>query len=130
MPLDIGRRDIVLLSGVRTAFGTMSGALKDVTATDLAVPTAKAALTRAGVSPDDVDHAIYCNVLQTANDSIYVALHVALKSGVPQRVPAITLNRLCGSGFQAVVSAVEQILTGQDSVVLCGGTENMSMAPH
>jgi acetyl-CoA C-acetyltransferase/acetyl-CoA acyltransferase 2 len=130
MPLDIGRRDIVLLSGVRTAFGTMGGALKGVTATDLAVPTARAALERAGVDADEIDHVVYGNVLQTANDAIYCARHVGLKSGVPQRVPALTLNRLCGSGFQAIVNAAEQILTGQAQVVLAGGTENMSMAPH
>src|SRR5688500_6154738 len=130
MPLDIAARDIVILSAVRTPFGAMGGVLKDLTATDLAVPTAKAALERARVAPDDVDHVIYGNVLQTANDAIYLARHVGLKAGVPQRVPALTVNRLCGSGFQAVVCAAEQILTGQASVVLAGGTENMSMAPH
>jgi acetyl-CoA acetyltransferase family protein len=130
MPLDVTRREIVILSGVRTAFGTMGGALKDLNAADLAVPTAKAALAKAGVSAADVDHVIYGNVLQTSNDAIYLARHIGLKAGVPEAVPALTLNRLCGSGFQAVVSAAEQILTGQASVVLCGGTENMSMAPH
>lgn len=130
MPLDIARRELVILSGVRTAFGTMGGALKDQTATDLAVPTAKAALERAGVSPEEVDHVIYGNVLQTANDAIYLARHIGLRAGVPDRVPALGVNRLCGSGFQAVVTAAEQILTGQASVVLCGGTESMSMAPH
>ena len=130
MPLDIRPRDIVILSGKRTAFGTMGGALAGLTAADLAVPTAVAALSAAGVAPDDVDHVIYGNVLQTANDAIYMARHIGLRAGVPQHVPALTLNRLCGSGFQAVVSAAEQILTGQASVVLCGGTENMSMAPH
>jgi acetyl-CoA acyltransferase 2 len=130
MPLQASSRDIVILSGVRTPFGTMGGALKDLTATDLAVHTAKAALERAGVSADEVDHVVYGNVLQTANDAIYLARHVGLRSGVPQQVPALTLNRLCGSGFQAVVTAAEQILTGQASVVLCGGAENMSMAPH
>jgi len=130
MNLDIQARDIVILSAVRTAFGTMSGALKDLTATDLAVPTAKAALERAGVSVDDIDHVIYGNVLQTSNDAIYLARHVGLRAGVPNHVPALTLNRLCGSGFQVVVSAAEQILTGQANVVLCGGTESMSQAPH
>jgi len=130
MNLDIQRREIVILSGVRTAFGTMGGALSRFTATDLAVPTASAALERAGVSPDDVDHVIYGNVLQTSNDALYLARHVGLRANVPQRVPALTLNRLCGSGFQAVVSAAEQILTGQAKVVLCGGTESMSQAPH
>jgi acetyl-CoA acyltransferase 2 len=130
MPLDVQSREIVILSGVRTAFGTMNGSLADLTATDLAVETAGPALEQAGVAPDQVDHVIYGNVLQTANDAIYLARHVGLRSGVPQHVPAITLNRLCGSGFQAVVSAAEQILTGQARVVLAGGAENMSMAPH
>jgi acetyl-CoA acyltransferase 2 len=128
--LDIRPRDIVILSGVRTAFGTLSGALKGLTAADLAVPTAKAALERAGVQPDEVDHVIYGNVLQTSNDAIYLARHIGLRAGVPQTVPAITLNRLCGSGFQAVVSGAEQILTGQANVVLVGGSESMSQAPH
>lgn len=130
MNLDIRRRDVVILSGVRTAFGTLSGSLAGLTATDLAVPTATAALDQAGVAPSDVDHVIYGNVLQTANDAIYLARHVGLRAGVPQAVPALTLNRLCGSGFQAIVSAAEQILTGQAQVVLCGGSESMSQAPH
>jgi len=128
--LDIGPRDIVILSGQRTAFGTMGGALARLTAADIAVPTATAALQSAGVAPDDIDHVVYGNVLQTANDAIYMARHIGLRAGVPKHVPALTVNRLCGSGFQAVVTAAEQILTGQAQVVLCGGTENMSMAPH
>ncbi len=128
--LDIAPREIVILSGQRTAFGTMGGALAGLTAADLAVPTATAALEKAGVAPDDIDHVIYGNVLQTANDAIYMARHIGLRAGVPQAVPALTVNRLCGSGFQAVVCAAEQILTGQAKAVLCGGTENMSMAPH
>ena len=130
MPLDIQNREIVILSGVRTAFGTLSGSLKKMTATDLAVPTATAALEKAGITPNDVDHVIYGNVLQTANDALYMARHIGLRAEVPVPVPALTINRLCGSGFQAVISAAEQILTGQASVVLCGGTESMSQAPH
>ncbi|TNE89184.1 MAG: acetyl-CoA C-acetyltransferase [Deltaproteobacteria bacterium] len=128
--LDVKNREIVILSGVRTAFGTFSGSLKGLSATDLAVPTATAALERAGISGEDIDHVIYGNVLQTASDAIYLARHVGLRAGTPNHVPAITLNRLCGSGFQAVVSAAEQILTGQANAVLCGGTESMSQAPH
>ena len=130
MNLDIARRDLVILSGVRTAFGTMGGALKKLTATQLGVHTAKAALSAAGVAPEDVDHVIYGNVLQTSNDAIYLARHVGLHAGVPVAVPGLTVNRLCGSGFQAIINGAEQILTGQAQVVLCGGTENMSMAPH
>lgn len=130
MNLDIRPREVVILSGVRTAFGTMGGTLKKMNATDLGVASAGPAIERAGITPEDVDHVIYGNVLQTANDAIYMARHIGLRSGVPQDVPALTLNRLCGSGFQVVVSAAEQILTGQANVVLCGGTESMSQAPH
>jgi acetyl-CoA acyltransferase 2 len=130
MNLDIRSRDVVILSAVRTPFGTQGGTLKDITAQDLAVPTARAALERAGVAPDQVDHVIYGNVLQTSTDAIYGARHVGLKAGVPVAVPALTVNRLCGSGFQAIINAAEQILTGQANVVLCGGMEAMSMAPH
>lgn len=130
MPLDIRHRDIVILSACRTAFGTQGGTLKDITANDLAVPTATEAMARAGVSVDEIDHVIYGNVLQTSNDAIYGARHIALKAGIPQRVPALTVQRLCGSGFQAIVSAAMEIYTGGANVVLCGGTEAMSMAPH
>ena len=128
--LDIRRRDIVILSGVRTAFGTLSGALKGLSATDLAVPTAKAALAKAGVSGDDIDHVIYGNVLQTSNDAIYLARHVGLKAGLPQRVPAVTLNRLCGSGFESITAGAREIIAGDAECVLVGGTESMTQAPH
>ncbi len=130
MPINAAPRDIVILSACRTAFGTQGGTLKDVGANDLAVPTARAAIERAGITVDDVDHVIYGNVLQTSNDAIYGARHVALKAGIPHQVPALTVQRLCGSGFQAVVSAAMEILAGQAHAVLCGGTEAMSMAPH
>jgi len=130
MPLDVASRDLVILSGVRTAFGTMGGALAKMTAADLAVPTATAALDKAGVKAEDVDHVVYGNVLQTANDAIYMARHIGLRAGTPNAVPALTVNRLCGSGFQSIITGAAQILTGQANVVLCGGTENMSMDPH
>ncbi|MDP2316457.1 MAG: acetyl-CoA C-acetyltransferase [Pseudomonadota bacterium] len=128
--LNVQSREIVILSAVRTAFGAQGGALKDVNAQDLAVPSAKVALERAGVAPDQVDHVIYGNVLQTSNDAIYLARHVGLRVGIPVHVPALGVARLCGSGFQAVITAAEQILTGQANVVLAGGSEAMSMAPH
>ncbi len=130
MNLNIAKRDIVILSAVRTPFGTLSGSLKKMSATEMAVPSAIAALDKAGVSANDVDHVIYGNVLQTANDAIYLARHIGLGAGTPHAVPAITINRLCGSGFQAVISGAEQILTGQASVCLVGGSESMSQAPH
>ena len=122
--------DIVFVSGARTAFGTFGGALKDISATDLAVHASKAALSRGGVDPTLVDQVIFGNVQQTSADAIYLARHVGLKSGVPIPATALTVNRLCGSGFQAIINGAEQILLGDAEVVLTGGTENMSQAPH
>ncbi len=123
-------REIWLVGAKRTAFGTFGGALKDATATDLAVVAAKAALEQAKVDPADVDETIFGNVNQTSADAIYLARHVGLRAGVPVPKPGLTLNRLCGSGFQAVVSAAQQILLGEAEIVLAGGSESMSQAPH
>lgn len=123
-------REIWILGAKRTAFGAMSGSFKDISATDLAVHASKAAIAQSGLEATDIDQVIVGNVQQTSPDAIYCARHVGLKSGVPIEVPALTLNRLCGSGFQAVVSAAEQILLGDARAVLAGGTENMSQAPH
>ncbi len=123
-------REIWIVGAKRTAFGAMSGSFKDISATDLAVHASKAALAQSGLDAADVDQVIVGNVQQTSPDAIYCARHVGLKSGVPIEKPALTLNRLCGSGFQAVVSAAEQILLGDARAVLAGGTENMSQAPH
>ncbi|HLV61522.1 MAG TPA: acetyl-CoA C-acetyltransferase, partial [Fredinandcohnia sp.] len=122
--------EIVFLAAKRTPFGTFGGALKDLTATDLAVVAAKAALEQSGVAPEDVDHVVVGNVAQTSRDAIYLARHVGLRAGLPERVPAVTVNRLCGSGFEALVQAAMLIGTGQARVVLAGGTESMSQAPH
>ena len=122
--------EIFFLGGKRTAFGTFGGTLKDLSATDLAVETAKATFAQSKVSPEDVDHVVYGNVMQTSADAIYLARHVGLRSGVPVNVGALTLNRLCGSGFQAYVTAAEMMLTEQAQCVLAGGTESMSQAPH
>ncbi len=123
-------KDIVIVGAKRTAFGTMNGALKGVSANDLAVHAAKAALAQAGVSATDVGHVVVGNVMQTSPDAIYCARHVGLKAGVPIEVPALTVNRLCGSGFEAIVQAAQLLLLGDTDVVLAGGTENMSQAPH
>jgi acetyl-CoA acetyltransferase family protein len=122
--------EIVFLAGVRTPFGTFGGTLKDLSAIDLAVHAAAGALARSGVPAADVSQAIFGNVLYTGADSIYFARHVALKSGCPVETPALTVNRLCGSGFQAVVSGAEEILLGHADVCLVGGGESMSQAPH
>jgi acetyl-CoA acyltransferase 2 len=122
--------DVVFLSGRRTPFGSFGGSLKGYSANELGVFAAKAALETAGVPGDAVQHVVFGNALQTSNDAIYLARHVGLKSGVPIETPALTLNRLCGSGFQAIVTGAEQILLGEIDVALCGGAESMSQAPH
>lgn len=122
--------DVVFLSGRRTPFGSFGGTLRGFTATDLAVFAAKAALESAGVPPEAIGHVIFGNALQTSSDAIYLARHVGLRAGVPLETPAITINRLCGSGFQAIVTGAQEILLGEAEVCLCGGTESMSQAPH
>jgi acetyl-CoA acetyltransferase family protein len=121
---------VVFLSGVRTGFGAFGSALKDLSATDLGVVAAKEALARSGVEPGRIDHVIFGNVLQTSADAPYLARHIGLRAGLPIEVPAVTVNRLCGSGFEAVIQGAQQILLGESSVVLAGGTESMSQAPH
>jgi acetyl-CoA acetyltransferase family protein len=123
-------RDIVFLSGKRTGFGAFGGSLKDFTATDLAVVSSAAAIEAAGVGAEQIDHAIFGNALQTSADALYLARHVALRAGVPEEKPALTVNRLCGSGFEAVVQGAKEILLGESDVCLVGGTESMSQAPH
>jgi acetyl-CoA acyltransferase 2 len=123
-------RDVVFLSGVRTPFGTFGGALKDFSSIDITVFAAKAAMERAGVQPVDIQHSIFGNVLQTTSDTIYFARHVALKAGCSIETPALTVNRLCGSGFQAIISGAQEILLDQVDVCLVGGGESMSQAPH
>jgi len=122
--------DIVILDGARTAMAEYNGAFSDVSAIDLGVHAAKAALARTGTDPGDVDHVIFGNALQTSGDAIYGARHVALKSGIPKEVPALTVNRLCGSGFESIVQGAHRILLGEAQTVLAGGMENMSQAPH
>lgn len=123
-------RGIVFLSGKRTGFGTFGGSLKDFTATDLGVLSSRAAIEAAGVGPERIDHTFFGNALQTSADAIYLARHVALRAGVPQESPALTVNRLCGSGFEAIVQGAKEILLGHARCVLTGGTESMSQAPH
>ncbi|MGI9076442.1 MAG: acetyl-CoA C-acetyltransferase [Gemmatimonadaceae bacterium] len=125
-----GSRGIVFLSGVRTAFGTFGGTLRDMSAVDLTAVAARAAMERARVAPSEIQHAIFGNVMQTTSDAIYFARHVALKAGCAVSTPALTVNRLCGSGFQAIVSGAQEILLGEAEVCLVGGGESMSTAPH
>src|SRR5919198_3538933 len=123
-------KEIVIIDGARTAFGTYGGQLRDTSATDLAIVAAKAALERSKVDPKQIDHVIFGNVMQTSGDAVYLARHIGLKSGVPIETPALTVNRLCGSGLQAILLAAQEIQLGQADFVLAGGGENMSLAPH
>lgn len=123
-------KDIVLVAGKRTPFGSFGGSLKGLTATDLAVEAAKATLAEVGADPKTVDAVFVGSVLQTSKDAIYLARHVGLRSGGAEATPALTLNRLCGSGFEAIAQAAAAIELGDAEVCLAGGTESMSQAPH
>jgi acetyl-CoA acyltransferase 2 len=121
--------DIAIVSGARTPFGRYCGKLKDFTAQELGAVAAKEAIHRAGVDPKEFDHAIFGNAQQTSGDAIYGARHVALRAGLPIETPALTVNRLCGSGMQSMVIAAQLIQLGEANVVLAGGMEAMSQAP-
>src|SRR5215469_14567658 len=121
--------DIAIVSGARTPFGRYCGKLKDFTAQELGAIAAKGAIDRAGVRPEEFDHVVFGNALQTTGDALYGARHVGLRAGLPIEVPALTVNRLCGSGMQAIVNAAQMIMTEEASVVLAGGMEAMSQAP-
>ena len=123
-------KDIVILGGARTPFGKFGGCLKDFTATQLAVIAGREALLRAEVKPEEIDHTIFGNALQTSLDAAHLARHVGLHCEIPVPVPAFVVNRLCGSGFQAIISGAQEILLEQADEVLVGGTESMSQAPH
>ena len=121
---------IFILGGARTPMAEYTGKLKDSSALDLGAIASRAAMERTGVAPDAVDHVVFGNVLQTSSDAVYGARHVALRAGVPIEVPALTVNRLCGSGIQSAITAGQMILLGEADIVLAGGTESMSQAPH
>jgi acetyl-CoA acetyltransferase family protein len=122
-------KDIVIIDGARTPMAEYNGHFTDISAIDLGVIAAKEALSRSGFAPQEIDHVIVGNALQTSGDAIYGARHVGLKSGVPKEVPALTVNRLCGSGIQSIINAAEQIELDESKTVLAGGMENMSQAP-
>ena len=126
----VAGREVVFLSAKRTAFGSFGGSLRYLSATELGVLSGRAAIEAASVDPRDLDHVIYGNALQTSSDAIYLARHVGLQVGAKESTPAVTVNRLCGSGFQAVTQAAQEILLGHAGAVLCGGAESMSQAPH
>ncbi|PYS83300.1 MAG: acetyl-CoA C-acyltransferase [Acidobacteria bacterium] len=123
-------QDIFILGGRRTPMTEYVGALKDVKAIDLAATAARGALSATGVAAEEIDHTVVGNALQTSGDAIYGARHVALKANVPADRPALTVNRLCGSGIQSIISGAHMILLGEARTCLVGGMESMSMAPH
>jgi len=121
--------DIAIVSGVRTPFGRYCGKLKDFTAQELGAIAAKGAIERSGIEPKEFDHAVFGNAQQTSGDALYGARHVALRAGLPIETPALTVNRLCGSGMQAIVNAAQMIQLEESKVALAGGMEAMSQAP-
>jgi len=123
-------KDIVIVDGARTPMAEYNGHFSDVSAIELGAIAAKEALSRSGFAPEEIEHVIVGNALQTSGDAIYGARHVGLKAGVPKHVPALTVNRLCGSGIQSIINGAEQILLDEATTVLAGGMENMSQAPH
>jgi acetyl-CoA acetyltransferase family protein len=129
MPQELAT-DVVFLSGVRSGFGSFGGSLREVSATALGAAVARSAVERSSVPADEFSHIVFGNALQTSADAIYLARHVGLQSGLPIETPAVTVNRLCGSGFEAIIQGAQQILLGESRVVLAGGTESMSQAPH
>ena len=122
--------DVLILQGARTAMAELVGAFKDTSALELGGFAARAAMERAGIEPGSVDHVVMGNALQTSGDAIYGARHVALRAGVPIETPALTVNRICGSGIQSVVTAAQMIQLGEANVTIAGGMENMTQAPH
>lgn len=121
--------DVYLIEGARTAFTAFTGSFATVSAIQLGTVTAFEALNRSKVTPEDVDAVFYGNVIATGKDAAYTARHIALLAGLPEEIPALTLNRLCGSGLQSVISGAQEIQLGESQIVLAGGTENMSQAP-
>jgi acetyl-CoA acetyltransferase family protein len=122
--------EIYILGGARTPMAEYNGKLKDISALELGAIAARAAMERTGVAPASIDHVVFGNVLQTSADAVYGARHIGLKAGLPIEVPALTVNRLCGSGIQAAMSGGQMIQLGEADIVLTGGTESMSQAPH
>ncbi len=123
-------QDICIVAGARTPMGRFGGKLRDFTAQELGAIAGKAAIARAGVPAADFDHCVFGNAQQTTGDALYGARHVGLKAGLPIATPALTVNRICGSGMQAIVSAAQMMQLGEARTVLAGGMEAMSQAPH
>lgn len=121
--------DVVIVAGARTPMARYTGVFSDVSAIELGAHAAKAAVMRSGVDPQEFDHVVFGNVLQTSADAIYGARHVGLKAGLKMETPAVTVNRLCGSGIEAIAQAAQRLLLGEATMVVAGGMENMTQAP-
>jgi acetyl-CoA acetyltransferase family protein len=121
--------DIVIVAGARTPMARYTGVFSEVSAIDLGAHAAKAAVQRSCIDPSEFDHVVFGNVLQTSADAIYGARHVSLKAGLKVETPAVTVNRLCGSGIEAIAQAAQRLLLGEANMVLAGGMENMTQAP-
>src|SRR5882724_13298209 len=122
--------DIAIISGARTPMGRYCEKLRDFTAMELGAIAGIEAVKRSGIDPQEFDHVVFGNAQQTSSDSHYGARHVGLKAGLPIETPALTVNRLCGSGMQSIVNAAQMIQLGEAKTVLAGGMESMSQAPH
>jgi acetyl-CoA acetyltransferase family protein len=122
--------DIAIVAGARTPMGRYCGKLRDFTAQELGAVASVEAMKRAGVETSEIDHAVFGNAQQTSGDALYGARHVALKAGIPIETPALTVNRICGSGIQSIINAAQMIQLGESKIVLAGGMESMSQAPH
>lgn len=121
---------VYLIDGARTALTSFGGSFAATKTSELGTATAIAAMERANVEPEQIDHVIYGNVIHSETNAAYLARHIGLRSGVPIDKPALTLNRLCGSGLQAIISGAHEILLNDAGIVLAGGVENMSQAPY
>ena len=123
-------REVVIVSGVRTAIGDFGGALKDVAPTELGAQVTREAIKRAGIAPEEIGHVVFGNVIQTEPKDMYLARVCAMNGGIPKETPALTLNRLCGSGLQAIISAAQSVKLGDADVALAGGAESMSRSGY
>ena len=121
--------NIYLVNGARTPFGKLCGTLGQVSPTDLGIYATKAAIEKSGISGDDIDQVMYANIGQSSADSYFLPRHIGLFSGIPEGVPAVMLQRICGSGFETIIAGAEQISLGKARTALCGGTENMTLSP-
>ena len=122
--------DVVIVAGARTPMARYVGAFKDISAIELGALASREAVRRSGANPDDIDQVVFGNVMQTSADAIFGARHVGLRAGLKIETPAVTVNRLCGSGIEAIAQAAQRLLLGEASMVLAGGMENMTQAPH